>query len=171
MPKTREQKEQEVAELTEALKGASASVLTNYQGLGVRDQQELQNSLREQGMRFHVAKLTLLNRAAKEAGIELDTLEGQQALAIGADDPVGVAKAVAEFAKEHEALEITGGIVDGKQVGVELIQRYASLPGRDELLGRLMGSISAPVRNLASGLSGVSRNLVYALTAVKEKKA
>lgn len=170
MPKTREQKEQEVAELTEALKGASASVIANYQGLGVREQQELQNTLREQGMRFHVVKLTLLNRAAKDAGIELDKLSGQQALAIGTDDPVGVSKAVAEFAKEHEALEITGGIVDGKQVEVDLIKRYAALPGREELLGRLMGSISAPIRNVASGLSAVSRNLVYALNAVKENK-
>ncbi len=171
MPKTREQKEQEVAELTQSLSDASAAVLTNYQGLGVREQQELQNTLREQGMRFHVIKLSLFERAADAAGITLEKLVGQQAVANGTDDPVAVSKAVSQFAKDHDALEITGGIVDGAQVDAAMIKRYAALPGREELLGRFVGSISAPVRNLASGLSAVSRNLVYALNAVKEQKS
>lgn len=171
MAKTRAQKEQEVAELTEALKGGTASVLADYQGLNVREQQELQSTLREAGMRFHVVKLTLLQRAAEAAGVKLGELTGPQAIAIGTEDPVAVSKAVAEFSKEHEALEITGGIVDGEQAEVALIKRYAALPGREELLARLIGSIGGPVRNVASGLSAVSRNLVYALGAVKETKS
>lgn len=170
MSKTREQKEQTVAELTEALKAAPAAVLTNYHGLGVREQQELQGSLKDAGMQFRVVKQTILKRAAKEAGIDLGELKGPAGLATGVDDPVSISKAISTFAKAHEALEITGGIVDQKLVGTEVIQRYAALPGREELLGRLMGSISAPVRNVAAGLSAISRNLVYALQAVKESK-
>lgn len=171
MAKTRDQKEQTVADLAEALK-SPAAVLTDYQGLTVREQQDLQGKLREQGLSFLVVKQTLLRRAAEQAGVKLsDDLSGPMALALGGEDPVGISKLISEFTKEHEALEITGGIVDGAQVDAAMVKRYASLPGREELLGRLMGSISAPVRNLASGLSGVSRNLVYALNAVKEKKA
>lgn len=171
MAKTRDQKEQTVADLAEALK-APAAVLTDYQGLTVREQQDLQGALREQGLTFMVVKQTLLRRAAEQAGVKLSgDLNGPMALALGGDDPVGISKLIAGFAKEHEALEITGGIVDQEHVGVDMIKRYAALPGREELLGRLIGSIGGPVRNLASGLSGVSRNLVYALTAVKERKA
>ncbi len=171
MAKTRDQKEQTVADLAEALK-APAAVLTDYQGLTVREQQELQAALREQGLSFMVVKQTLLRRAAEQAGVKLaDDLSGPMALALGGDDPVGISKLISEFAKDHEALEVTGGIVDGAQVDAAMVKRYASLPGREELLGRLVGSIGGPLRNLASGLSGVSRNLVYALNAVKESKS
>lgn len=170
MAKTRAQKEQEVAALAEGLK-APAAVLTDYQGLTVRDQQDLQGKLREEGLKFIVVKQTLLRHAAKQAGVKLpDDLSGPVALAVGGEDPVAISKTIAKFAKEHETLEITGGIVDRELVGADLIKKYAALPGREELLGRLIGSIGGPVRNLASGLSGVSRNLVYALTAVKESK-
>ncbi len=171
MPKTREQKEAVVQALTKALQDAAAVVFTDYKGLGVRAQQELQAKLREAGMRFEVVKNTLFQRAAKDAGLNVAELTGPVGVAFGFEDPVAVSKAVSRFAKEHEALEVTGGIVDGEQVEVTVISKLASLPGRDELLGRLVGSISAPVRNLASGLSAVPRDLVYALSAVKEQKA
>ncbi len=171
MPKTREQKEAVTQALTTALRDAAAVVFTDYQGLGVRAQQELQAQLRENGMRFEVVKNTLFQRAAKDAGLSVDELTGPVGVAFGFEDPVAVSKAVSRFAKDHEALEVTGGIVDGEQVEVTVISKLASLPGRDELLGRLVGSLSAPARNLASGLSAVPRNLVYALSAVKEQKA
>ncbi|MEX1112971.1 MAG: 50S ribosomal protein L10 [Patescibacteria group bacterium] len=171
MPKTREQKEAVTQALTTALRDAAAVVFTDYQGLGVREQQELQAQLRENGMRFEVVKNTLFQRAAKDAGLTVDELTGPVGVAFGFEDPVSVSKAVTQFAKDNEALEVTGGIVDGERVEVAMISKLASLPGRDELLGRLVGSISAPVRNLASGLSAVPRDLVYALNAVKEQKA
>ncbi len=171
MPKTREQKEATLKALTEALRDAKAVVFADYQGLDVREQQELQGNLRESGMRFEVVKNTLFTKAATAAGLKLERPTGPVAVAFGFEDPVAVAKAVHTFAKDHEALEVTGGFVDGEAVAVSVIDKLASLPSRDELLAKLMGSISAPVRNLASGLSGVSRNLVYALTAVKEQKA
>lgn len=171
MPKTREQKEATLKVLAEALKDAKAVVFADYQGLGVREQQELQNGMREGGMRFAVVKNTLFTMAAKEAGLELERPTGPVAVAYGFEDPVAVAKAVHDFAKEHEALEITGGFVDGEAVELSVIDKLASLPSRDELLAKLMGSLGAPIQNLAGGLSAIPRNLVYALSAVKEQKA
>lgn len=170
MAKTREEKEATVKALTEALKEAKAVVFADYHGLSVREQQELQANMRTGGMKFGVVKNNLFTKAAKDAGLKLERPSGPVAVAYGFDDPVAVAKGVAEFAKEHESLELTGGFVDGEPVEITVIQKLASLPGREELIGKLVGSISAPARNLAGGLSAISRNLAYALNAVKEAK-
>nr|AIA11854.1 Ribosomal protein L10 [uncultured bacterium] len=170
MAKTREQKEETVKALTEALGDAKAIVFANYQGLGVREQQELQGNLREGGMRFAVVKNNLFTKAAKDAGLKLERPDGPVAVAYGFEDPVAVTKAVVEFSKDNEALEVTGGFVDGDPVEVSVIQKLASLPSREELLGRFVGSISAPARNFAGALSAIPRSLVYALNAVKEQK-
>lgn len=171
MPITRTQKEEQVAELVAQFGKLEAAVLTDYHGLSVADLQELRAKLREQGMDYQVAKNSLFKRAASEAGFKIQDLKGPTGVVFGYDDPVQTAKAVAAFAKEHEALEIIGGIVDKEIVDSAMIKRLASMPGREELIGRLLGSISAPARNLAGALSGVSRNLVYALRAVQEQKS
>lgn len=170
MPKTREQKEASVAELTDQLKRIQLGVMTNYHGLTVREAEELRSTLREQGMTFEVVKNTLFNRAAEAAGLKIEKIEGPVGLALGFDDAVATAKAVNTFSKDHEALEITGGISEGAQVDVSLVKQLAALPSREELLGRLVGSLSAPARNLAGVLGATTRNLVYALQAVKEQK-
>lgn len=168
---SRQDKETQVAELVEHFGKIEAAVLTNYHGLTVRQIQELRAKLREQGMDFQVAKNSLFTRAAKEAGIKIQQLEGPTGVAFGYEDSVQAAKVVSKFAKENEALEIIGGIVDKEVVDVAMIKKLAALPGREELLGRLIGSIGGPARNLAGALSAISRNLVYALNAVKEQKA
>lgn len=167
---SREAKEQQVQELVDRFGRIEAAVLTHYHGLTVRQIQELRARLREQDMEFSVAKNNLFNLAAKEAKLDLAELTGPTAIAFGYGDAVQTAKTITTFAKDNEALEITGGIFEGKQVDAAMVKKLASLPGREELLGRLVGSISAPTRNLAGALAGVSRNLVYALNAVKEQK-
>lgn len=171
MPITRQSKEEQVAELADRFGKLEAAVLTDYHGLTVRQLQGLRATLREQGMDFQVAKNSLFNRAAKQAGLKIEELAGPTGVAFGYEDAVQTAKAIKTFAKDNEALEITGGIVDGELVDAAMIKKLAALPGREELLGRLIGSIGGPTRNLASALSAISRNLVYALTAVKESKA
>lgn len=171
MAKTRQSKEQDVASLADKLGRMQAAVVTNYQGLSVRDTELLRSSLREQGMDFEVVKNTLFHRAAEKADVQADELNGPVAVAFGYDDTVQTAKIVSKFAKDNEKLEITGGIVDGKQVDPAVIKQLAALPSREELLGRLVGSLSAPARNLASVLGATSRNLVYALRAVQETKS
>jgi large subunit ribosomal protein L10 len=170
MAKTREQKEAKLAELTDAFGRIEAAVFTNYHGLSVRDIDELRSQMREAGMEYHVVKNTIFKRAADAAGIKLEELTGPAGIALGFDDSVATAKLVNKFSKDHEALEIHGGIVEGKEVGVDVIKKLAALPGREELLSRLVGSISSPPRKLATVLAATTRNLVYALTAVKEAK-
>lgn len=171
MPKTRQQKEQDVTDLVDKLKRTKGAVITDYHGLTVRDTESLRSKLREQGMDFEVVKNTLFKRAADEAGITLEQVTGPAGIAFGYEDAVQTAKIVSKFAKANEKLEIVGGVVEGRQVDVAVIKKLSSLPSREELLGRLVGSLSTPTRNLASVLSATTRNLVYALRAVQESKA
>lgn len=171
MAKTRQSKEQDVAALADKLGRMQAAVVTNYQGLSVRDTELLRAQLREQGMDFEVVKNTLFKRAADDAGVKVEEFTGPVAIAFGYEDSVQTAKVVTKFAKDNEKLEVTGGLVEGKQVDVAIIKQLAALPSREELLGRLVGSLSAPARNLASVLGATTRNLVYALRAVQETKS
>jgi large subunit ribosomal protein L10 len=171
MPITRADKEAQVAELTEKLKRSNSVVVTHYHGLTVRELQEFRKDLHEVEVDYQVAKISLFNRAAEAAGMKLEGMSGPIAVAIGYGDPVQTSKAVNAFAKDHEAMELVGGVMDGKQVDVATIKKLAALPGREELLGKLVGSLSAPPRNLAGALAAIPRSLVYALSAVKEQKA
>src|SRR4051812_8110781 len=118
MPITREQKEQQVKVLSERFAKTKAAVLTDYHGLTVRDIQQLRADLREQNVDYQVAKNSLLKLAAKDAGLDLGELEGPTAIAFGYDDSVTTAKAVNEFAKGNDNLEILGGYIDGDKVDV-----------------------------------------------------
>ncbi len=171
MPKSRSQKEQDLQTLIEELGRIAAAVTADYHGLSVRELEELRSSLREQNVRFRVVKNTLLQRATEAAGLPVQDFAGPVGLALGFGDAVQTVKAMAKFAKEHPALELTGGMVDGQHVDVVVIKQLAALPSREELLGRLVGSLSAPARNLAGVLSAAPRNLVYALKAVEQQKA
>ncbi len=170
MPITRAQKEAQVATLVAQFGKLEAAVLTDYHGLSVEELQDLRAKLREQGMDYQVAKNSLFKRAVEQAGFKIQTLKGPTGVAFGYDDPVKTAKVVNQFTKDHQALEIIGGIVDREIVDVSVVTRLANMPSREELLGRLVGSLSGPTHNLAVALSGVSRNLVYALRAVQEQK-
>ena len=169
MPITRENKEALVAELTDRFTRQEAAVITHYHGLTVRDIQDLRAKLREQGIDFQVSKNTLFKLSAKQAGIDGD-FTGPTAIAFGYEDPVTTSKAINDFAKGNDALEIVGGIVENKLVDTATVKKLAALPSREELLGKLVGSISSPARNLASVLTATTRNLVYALKAVQEAK-
>jgi large subunit ribosomal protein L10 len=171
MPITRTKKESNVTELIERLSRIEAAVFVHYQGLTVRDFEQLRQNLRDEGIDFRVVKNKIFRLAAKEAGISVEAITGPVGVAFGYTDSVTTAKVVSEFAKKHEPVEIAGGIIDGAEVDAVMIKKLASLPSREELLGRLVGSLSAPTRNLASALSATSRNLVYALKAVQEQKA
>ena len=154
------EKENQVAQLQEWLKENAAVVLADYRGLTVAEDTELRNELRKNEIGYHVAKNTLIKRAANNLEItDLDEyLNGPTALAYAAD-PVAVTKILAKFAEEHKALELKAGLVDGKFVNADEIQALAKMPSREVLLGRFMGSIQ-------SSLYG----FVRAVDAIKTKK-
>ena len=119
-----------------------------------------------------VAKNTFIRIAAKEAGIEgLDAyLEHNTAVAFSAEDPVAPAKILNDFSKDHKALEIKAGILDGKVIALDEVKALAELPSREELLAKLVGSMQAPISGLVNVLQGTIRNFVYTLEAVRQKK-
>ncbi len=151
---TRAQKEEAVASLRDKFERASSVFVADYRGLSVSDVNTLRGKLREagDGYEYQVAKNTLLRRAVDgtDAAELKGHFEGPTAVAFSFTDPVGIAKALVGYAKENEALELRGGMVDGKPVDTGEIATLATLPGLDELRGKLIGLLQAPAQQLAS---------------------
>ncbi len=173
MPKTRQEKEQIVADLTQKLGEMKSVVFTQVSGYTMDDANALRAKGKKAGVEVLIAKKTLLVRALQEKGFEVkkDDLEGSILTTLGYDDEVAAAKLVAEFAKEREGIQMVGGILEGAFVGTEAVTQLATLPTREELLAKVVGSINAPVSGFVNVLAGNMRNLVYALNAIKEAKA
>ncbi len=159
--KNRQMKEAKVAEIKEKLEKAQGVILTKYQGLTVEEDTELRKSLREAGVEYKVYKNTLVTLAAKELGHEgiVEYLEGPVSIAIGYEDPTAPARVLNDFAKNHKKLELKAGIVQGEIFDGEKVKQLASIPPKEVLIAKLLGSFKAPLSNLA-----------YLLNAIKEKQ-
>ena len=168
----RPEKAAKVAEIKELLSSAKSVVLVDYCGLTVAEDTKLRRSMREANVKYTVVKNTLLRIAAKDAGIEgMDEfLEKNTAIAVAPEDPVAVAKIIVDFAKEHKALEVKAGVLDGKIISSDEIKALAELPSKDVLLAKMLGSMMSPVSGLANVLQGTIRNFVYVLDAVRKEK-
>lgn len=168
----RPEKAGKVAELKDLLTSSKGVVLVDYCGLTVAEDTGLRSKMREAGVKYMVAKNTFIRIAAQEAGIEgLDAyLEHNTAVAFSAEDPVAPAKILNDFSKDHKALEIKAGVLDGKVIGLDEVKAVAELPSREELLAKLVGSMQAPISGLVNVLQGTIRNFVYTLEAVRQKK-
>lgn len=157
-----------VDSLTQELKDAKSVVLVNYAGLGVKAQQDLKSRLREVGGRMVVVKNTLLKLAGEKAGIEKDTLtdtilSGQTALILALSDPIAPIQVLGKFAKEFETPKFKVGMVDGMFQDEASLSKLSALPGRDALLGQLLGVFMAPSYGLVGTLNGNLQKLVYVL--------
>lgn len=170
---TKEQKAKLISDLAAKLKASKAVVFSDYKGFKVKDMTLLRKELRAEGIDFQVLKKTLMNVAMKEAGIEMDVkkLEGQIVIAISSGDEVMAAKLIAKAAKANENLKIAGGILGTKELSVAEVNALAKLPTKEELLGRLVGTLNAPVSGFVNVLAGNLRGLVNVLKAVSEKQA
>ncbi|HEX7056623.1 MAG TPA: 50S ribosomal protein L10 [Bacilli bacterium] len=154
----RQEKEQIVAEVANKLSQSTCAIVTDYRGLNVAEITELRKQFREAGVDYKVVKNTLLKLATANANLsELDAhISGPTAIAFSQNDPVAPAKIVVDFAKKHENLEVKGGVVEGKVVGVEQIKALAELPSREGLLSMLLSVLQAPVRNFALAVKAVA---------------
>ena len=154
------------------LREAAAAILTDYRGLNVGELVALRAKLREAGAEYRVVKNTLLQRAAAALGIAgLDPyLEGPTAVAISRDDPVAPAKALQEFIRQMRKLEVKGALVEGRVLGADQVKVLAELPGKAQMRARMLGALQAPMYGLVGVLSGVQRNLVYALDQIRKQK-
>jgi large subunit ribosomal protein L10 len=150
-----------VEEVTEKFKTASSVVVVDYRGLTVDEVTRLRKQLRDANVEMKVIKNSILTRAAKAAGLEglEEVFTGPTAVAFSNEDVVAPAKIIDEFAQDAKALEIKGGIIEGKVSSVEEITALAKLPSREGLLSMLLSVLQAPVRNVA-----------YAINAVAEKE-
>ena len=140
-----------VAEISEKIKDAQSIVVVDYRGLTVDQDTALRRSLREAGVTYKVYKNTFINFAIKGTEFEgLSTfLEGPTAIAISKDDATAPARVLAKFAKTAPALEIKAGIVEGNYYDAAGIATISSIPSREELLSKLLGSIQSPITNFA----------------------
>jgi large subunit ribosomal protein L10 len=140
-----------VAEVREDLTGAAATLLTHYRGLSVKELAELRAKLRETHAELRVVKNTLARRAAADAGIDgfEELLVGPTGLVFCAEDPVGPAKALKAFAKEHPDLVIRGGYLDGEILDEAAAVKLADLASREELLATLVGLMYGALANTA----------------------
>jgi large subunit ribosomal protein L10 len=168
----RSEKEASVEQLRADLEPDGHVVLTEYRGLTVEQMSRLRKQVCSASGTLKVMKNTLMRRAVEGTDKEVlgDFLTGPNALVYTKADPVAMVKVVADASKEYQAMEVKAGVVEGRQMTAAEIFRIAELPSRDELLGKMLGSLMSPVQGLANVLQGVPRKLVYALEAIRQAK-
>ncbi len=161
-----------VADITEQFNAATATLITEYRGLTVANLAELRRSLSGSAT-YSVAKNTLIKRAAAEAGVEgLDELfAGPTAIAFVTGEPVDAAKAIKTFAKEHKALVIKGGYMDGRALSVAEVERIADLESREVLLAKLAGAMKGNLAKAAGLFNAPASQFARLAAALQEKKA
>ena len=140
-----------VDEISELFNGAKSAVLVDYRGLTVEQDTALRKQLREAGVTYKVYKNTMINFAVK--GTEFEELskhlEGPTALAVSKEDATAPARILYKFAATAEALELKAGVVEGTYYDEAGIKVIATVPSRDELISKFLGSIQSPITNFA----------------------
>ncbi len=170
MAKTRQQKAVQLQAIEQAI-AAKGVVFFSHAGVNVADFEDLRKKLRAEHGTITVAKRNLLLLALKNKGYEVasETLPGAVAVAVG-DDEVTPAKVVATFRKAHEQVTLHGGILEHKFMSAPEVNQLATLPGKQELLSQIVGSMNAPVSGFVNVLAGNLRGLMTVLSAIKDKK-
>lgn len=157
----KQEKLDKVQQIKEKIEKSQSVIFADYRGLTVEEDTNLRRKFREAGVEYKVLKNTLTSIAAKEAGIEGvdEFLAGPTSFAFGYADPAAPARILNDFAKEHKKLELKGGIVQGEIFNLDKVKELATIPPREVLIAKLLGSFKAPMSNFA-----------YLVNAIKEKK-
>lgn len=175
MPKTKQQKQEILRNLQEKSQKAKSIVFTKFDGLGVKENEELRNNLKQENSEYYVAKKTLLDLAFKDRDLQklnIRDFDGKVAAIFGYEDEVAPAKVVGEFKKKNEEkIHFVGGILEDKFISAEEVTALAKLPGKQELYAKLVGSINAPVSGFVNVLAGNIRGLLNVLTAIEKKNS
>lgn len=147
-----------VQEISDSIKEAQSVVVVDYRGLTVAEDTQLRKQLREAGVSYKVYKNTMMNFAFKGTDYEslAPVLEGPSAIAISTTDATAPARVLAKFAKTAPALEIKAGVVEGTFYDAEGMKTIASVPSREELLSKFLGSIQSPITNFARVLKQIA---------------
>ena len=171
MSLNREEKAEVIEEVSAELAKAQSVIIAEYRGLDVASVTVLRKSARESGVYLRVLKNTLVRRAVADTPFEglSDQLVGPLMYAIS-DDPVAAAKVLSEFAKSNDKLVIKGGAMPNSLLDVEGVKALATMPSRDELLAKLLGTMQAPIAQFVRTLNEVPTKFVRGLAAVRDQK-
>ena len=170
---TREHKNEIVKEFREKFDKAEAVFVTEGEGIKVNDMTGFRKNLRDAGVEFRVLKNTIARLAVKGTSYEglAGHFEGPTAVAIGYKDPVAVAKALSAYVKEQPNFKIKVGALRSKVLTVAEVKALSELPTRIELLAKLLGTMKNVPAGMVCVLSAIPKKFLYALNAVKDKKA
>ena len=160
-------KGEKIQDMVEMLDKSLVSVITEYRGLKVSDITELRKKLRPSGTEYHVAKNTLVRRAANQLGFTGmdEALSGPTAIAFIGDDMIKGIKSLLDYQKTSKVFTVKAGIVGGKLIQQDRLEDLTKLPPKEQLISKLMGSLKSPASNLVNVLSAPPRNLVNVLDA------
>ncbi len=162
-----------VAKIAEELEGISAMWVVDYRGLSVKEAEALRHAVREADAHMCVYKNTLMRLALENAGLPAmdEALSGPSAFIFAAGDPVASAKAIKDFAKSSKKLVIKGGMMDGRAYNAEEVEAIAALPSREELIAKLLGTISNPMVKMVRVLNGPMEYFARAVSAIADQKS
>lgn len=147
-----------IEEIQSSIKDAKSVVVVDYRGLTVEQDTRLRKTLRESNITYKVYKNTMINFAIQGTEFEglAPYLEGPTAIAISTEDATAPARAICKFAKEAPKLEVKAGIVEGTAYDAAGITQIASVPSREELLAKLLGSMKSPISNFARVINQIA---------------
>lgn len=168
MPKTRAQKEESVVKLQAKLKLATSLVFADYRGMTMQQLSDLRSKLREQNSEFSITKNTILERAIPTLNLKLpaSSLEGPTATLFAYDDQITPIKTLVRAFKDFAKGSIKSGFLGNEPLDEAKILQLSTLPSKDELRGKTVGVLAAPLQGILSVLQGNLKNLVYALNQI-----
>lgn len=170
MALTKDKKQQVVTEVAELLDASKMTVVTKYQGTGVKALQQLRRDSRDGGTKLKVVKNRLVKQALLQTkglkDVDVSSLEGMLMYAFNAEDEVAPAQAIANFAKTNPTLEFVGAIsAEGKLLSADEVKSLATLPGKDQLIGEVVAMLLSPVNDIVGALSGDLHALLDGIAA------
>lgn len=170
---TRAFKDEKIEKFKKSFENARVAVVTDYRGYSVEEITSLRRALQSADCDYTVTKNTLCKIASKGTNFEAieSILKGPSAIAFGFGDEVQAAKVVSKFIKETKKGEITGAVLDGRLLSADEAQKLASLPAKEELYAKILGSINSPASGIVYSINGVMSALVRAIDAVAKQKA
>ena len=169
---SKETKQEVINQINEKFKSNPSVFVLEFKGLTVKELENVRKDLRQTNSELKIVKNTLLKKAAEDtdAGQLSNLFVGSTAIAFCNEDSAATAKVFVKSAKEYGLLNIKGGLLEGKVVSVDEIEKISKLPSRVELIAQFMGLLNSPISNLLYSLQNMQTKFLYALEALKEKK-
>lgn len=170
---TKEFKNEKIEHYKKQFENAKVAVVADYRGLTVEEITELRRNLQAQQADLTVTKNTLCKVAVKDTPFEAicEIMHGPTAIAFGFGDEVASAKVLSKFIKENKKGEIIGAVMDGKLLTADEAKKLATMPSKEELYAKMLGSVNSPASGIVYSVNGVMSALVRAIAAVRDTKA